>query len=67
MARQEEEDAVEPVAGARGRCQQDGKAPFCLQRRLWKDMERVDDWSSLSLSNLFDSFSIDWVMFKMFI
>lgn len=30
-------------------------------------MERVDDWSSLSLSNLFDSFLIDWVMFKMFI
>ena len=30
-------------------------------------MERVDDWSSLGLSNLFDSFLIDWVMFKMFI
>ena len=29
-------------------------------------MERVDDWSSLGLSNLFDSFLIDWVMFKMF-
>ena len=70
---QEEEDTVEPIAGARGlgRCQRDGKAPLCLQRRLWqwKDIRRADDWSSFNLSNFFDSFFIIfhhfWVMWKM--
>ena len=44
MTRQEEEDAVEPIAGARGSALSVGwESPLCLQRRLWRDMEKVDD------------------------